>query len=193
MDQSLSMLERVSFLLQSYGTQDVYATMDDLAGKLSVPDASKVYNAVWRLASQNPPKVEILKENVDGGARQKVVGVRLLKLEDPEEILERAAERALAHPATEKARSPLTMDELPAFTEYLRKRAAVEKAKELLADAGVDTSGIAFTSAPLGEDCIKLWDHMLRMQNDISNLSAENEVLRRKLSQYENSHRREPA
>lgn len=157
-ERRLSNKERVIRALQEWGTNEIYASLSDIAaktGRVGVPslDEKQVYFAIYALAKDDN-FLEILTENIRDTQRKQFAGVKLLRAERPEKATERAAERVRVHKSEVTAGK--VRDRFPAILAYASKKLAIEKARQTLVDAGLSPDAVTFSPDSLGEEGIAI-------------------------------------
>lgn len=173
LDSNLKIKDRVSIAIQSYGSSEPRFSVDDLIGKTRL-SGTQIYSALHSLEDNG--EIEIVTERISKGAGKRITGVKLKKLPSIEAINEAA--RVKASPMIEKIvvkrRTPLPPLDTPLLEAYQKKKVAVDTARDLLAEAGVD-SVIEFATEPVAEESIALL-HALSLER------AETENMMERLS-----------
>jgi hypothetical protein len=181
---NLSLRERVSIALQSYGTQEIRCSIDDLVGKTGITKGQSIYQVLYRMERQG--RLEILTENIPGTNRQKFAGVFLKKLEDAADILERVPERINGSKNKVVRREEIRVKEVvPTLLSYMEKKIVIENIRKQLVDAQLDPDQIHFDTDQYAEEGILLLNEWVsinkayaQMLVEIETLRRENEVLR---------------
>lgn len=155
------MQDVVRRVLLSYGKKDIYATVDEIAGKsgLLYPQANQT---LYRL--RNLGQLEFIKE--DDNPRSPVIGFSLIKMPSSDTAHERTVAET---PVVPKIKStPVHL------LEYMNRKLAVERARKELLAAKVDPENVLFEPDPLGEEAIQLFaeltetkQSMVMIENDL--------------------------
>jgi DNA-binding MarR family transcriptional regulator len=177
-DLNLNVQDRVRVHLEGYGSRNIPLTIDEIAADLGMPRSS-VYQAIHRMEQNN--EIELDKEVLPNG-RDKIKGIKLIKLQPSGRTYRRAAERSgrvtRIRPLT-PMRLPTGIEAetnedgipaLPAITDYLQKKLAVEEMKERALAAGLDPSVIQFEPVPLAEEAmllLKLYTETLKERDEL--------------------------
>ncbi len=153
---NLTLQDRIRLHLNSFGLREVPVTIQEIANQLDKPEAS-VYQAINIMRQRN--ELEVIKEPLDNG-REKIVGIKINKLEPSGRTYKRAAERSGRVQRIQPIIDNLVPTEesisLTTLTAYLEKKLAVEDMKTRALAAGLDESVITFTPDPMGEEGIAL-------------------------------------
>lgn len=147
--QHLSYRDRIRLVLDEYGEKEVYLTTEQIASKVGL-SVLTTYQAMYGL--ERAGEIELLRES--SGDKDKIIGVKLIKLEVPEVIHERTVDKAIL--STESRFQSKMLGKLPALVTYLQQKLAVEEAREALLKGGLSTDAIQFEENPLGEEAIFL-------------------------------------
>jgi hypothetical protein len=193
----LTVQDQLRLHLEEYGQKEIPVTIEQLSTRLGLPKNS-VYQALHRLRQYG----EISIEKDTAGDKERITGVKLIKLQPSNRTYKRAAARSgkiiRFNPSQIPSENRKVVDGVPvleATTAYLNKKLAVERMREQAQTAGLDPTVIQFTPEPIAEEAIMLFKlyHELKTAYDELNqnyklqgfdLQAEkrnNEVLKRKL------------
>lgn len=168
------MQDRVRDILLSYHTREVKITVDDLVGRTGF-DHSQVYQTLYRLQQAN--ELTIIKD--DDGQRPRIIGVRLNKITEPSEVHHRVVSREITDKTTKK---------FPATLAYIKRRLAVERAKEEVLKANLRPDDvISFTPDPLGEEAILLFHELIESTSRNKIIEQDLIAERRNAEFYKNS------
>lgn len=153
LDASLTLQERVRIVLNSYHDREPRFTSEEIAKKIN-SDAVSVYQALWRL--QKAGEIELIKQPIGTYGKEKVAGAKLIRVEPTGKTYYRAAKRASTKYINNNGQHKEMASNMPELSKYLRKKTAIEEAKQNLAKAGLDPSIIQFETEPLGEEAIAI-------------------------------------
>lgn len=162
-DESIPVTERVFLALQSYGAREIYQSVDDIAAKAHLRPI-QVYQALYRMA--HGKKVEILKETK--GGRDHIVGVKLNVGVDPVETITNGAAKAKESKQLARKYQPKVSTSIEHLSAYMSKKLAVEQARKILMDAGIDIESKledAFQQDDLGEEAIAIYKELVDTKN----------------------------
>lgn len=200
-DDTLTVQDKIRLALNEFGAKYIPITIDEFATQLHLPYNS-VYQALHRLRGYG--EIDFDKSEAEGD-RDKIIGIKVIKLEPSNRTYRRAASRRSGRPQTIRPalRSVNTVDTvdgipvLPKVTEYLTQKLTIEEMKQRAKEAGLEPSVIAFEPDALGEESVtllKLYTDLLtrhnalveehRMQGfDLEAEKRNNEALKRKIRQ----------
>ena len=182
-ERGMTIKERVMRALQSYGTQEVYASLSDIAaktGRVGAPslEPKQVYIAVWGLAQEG--KLDIMTEGIKNTQRKQFSGVKLRKAENVEKPIEKSAEK-VRNGKAEKA-AERVQERFPLIFTYTQQKVAVQRAKEILESVHLPSDQIQFEDDPLAEEAVAiLHDYVETLREKIeleTQLAAANSELR---------------
>lgn len=167
------MQDRIRQALLSYGTKEIYCTIDDLIGKTGLQHP-QVYQALYRL--QNLNELKIIKE--DDSPRSPIIGVKLLRMAPEVQVKERITSRSIEIESEKKSR--LIESNVPHVLGYIEKKIAVEKAREAVSTAHLDPEEVVvFTPDPLGEEALILLQELTDTKKKLVQSSYDLEAARR--------------
>lgn len=183
LDDSLTVQDRLRLFLEFFGQKHISITIDEIARQLGLPTNS-VYQAVHRLRGYG--ELDIEKEPMGESGRDKIVGIKLIKLQPSGRTYKRAAERSgkihrIRPDVVLPQDSPVETGEVPSLPnliKYLEKKLAVEDMKTRAIAAGLDESIIQFEDNPLAEEGIILLKLYTDLSNKFDGLKTENMQLR---------------
>lgn len=159
-DKTLTVRDKLLIALQAWAmerdTNEIYQTIPDLAAKAGVnPSTASV--EVWRMTEEKV--IETIKERSEKNGRQKVVGFILRKAANPAKIVASGAEKAKAADSrpVKKLMTPRILPHLVHVKKYMEQKEAVEKARQILTDAGLGGDTITFTlENPYAEEAVQI-------------------------------------
>lgn len=179
-NNNLSQIERVTIALQSFGTQEVSFTVDDLAAMCGM-EASATYQVLYRLQSQK--KIEIVTIPIGDTGRRKVAGAKLLRLESATDILNRVPKRVERNgtdnlPKVKKEREGVR-GSIPLVVQYMEQKIAVDRVQEQLQSVGLNT--YEFEVNPYAEEGVYLLNEWIKLHKEYLSQSALVETLQREI------------
>lgn len=186
LDEGISIIDRVRLSLQSYGTREIHASVDDLASRAGLTP-SQFYQAVYRLKDE----YEVLKEKNHETGREKIIGIKINKGIDPIKTIQNGAEKAKTESSMKKKMSaPKVASSLTHLQSYMDKRIVMEKARQSLLDAGFDEETVndrfegMFTPDPIGEEAIAIYSELTETKATLAQVQIDLEACRR-ISKFE--------
>lgn len=169
-DTNLTLQDRIRLFLDSAGSREVGITISELADQLQRAEAS-VYQAVNILRQRN--EIDVIKEPLDNG-REKIVGIKINKLEPSGRTYRRAAERSgrveRIKPVLDALVPSKEILNLPSTVAYMEKKLAVEDMKARAIQAGIDESVVAFEPDPQAEEAVlllKAWSDLKQTYEEL--------------------------
>lgn len=186
-EKNMSNKERVMRALQSWGTNEVYANLSDIAAKTgSVQGApsiteKQVYFSIYALSQEG--KLEIMTEHIGDSQRKQFAGVKLVKAEKPESMTERAAEKVKVNRTDRSAEK--VRERYPQILAYAEKKLVVERARKMLMDAGLPQDSVHFNPDPMAEEGISILgelvealQHKIQLEADLSAAKSDIKFLK---------------
>jgi hypothetical protein len=170
LDNSPSLQDQVRKLVLSNYANERETTLDELKNKLGLSH-SQVMQTLYRLQRAN--EVNIIKEEGENG-HNRVIGVRPIRMEKESAIEDRIQESAANKNAYKEKKINIGLNKIPNTIKYANAKLAIEEARKLLLEKGVDAK-IEFDLDPIGEESIYLLG-LLEQKID------DNEVLKQQLS-----------
>jgi hypothetical protein len=170
-DTSLTLQDRVRFYLESYGSREIPITIEQLSKDLERPEAS-VYQVINSLRKNN--EIELEKEII-GNGREKIVGVKLIRLQPSGRTYRRSVERSgpvvRVMPSLDSVSVKDTAN-LDGLIGYLEKKLALEDMKKRALEAGLDESVITFEPDEIAEEGILLLKLYTELKQEHQELQA---------------------
>jgi hypothetical protein len=173
-DRSLSLRDKIRLALEEYGDRDVPYSVDEIADKVGQANAV-VYQALYGMARAG--EIDFIKETVDG--KQRIVGIRLNKSPSSSDIYARTAEKVTSK---EVRRQAAFMGKLVNLSEYIRQKAAIEEARELLRRSDLDPNQVLFEENPIAEEAIWLAENLQSALSELTSLRFDLEAAQRDVS-----------
>lgn len=179
-DTSLGITERVLIAIQSYGLMEPHFSLDELAAKTGL-SRSQIYSAMYRMSN----KLEVLTEQIPGTGNRKIFGARL---KEAPPVVKRPAVIPLA-----RATTVFRLD-VPETRAYIARVSAVEEARKILREAGIDTEDvIRFEANPLGSEAAQMLTMIMDTRRENNRLTRLLEEVQRELdslrpAQEQNDH-----
>lgn len=160
------------------GSSEVYITMDDLGGRLGI-SGSTAYQAVYRLWKKG--YLETIKETRNG-LPPHVAGVKLFKAANEITITEIAVTKA----KEKTERMAKGIGKFETIETYMNKREAIEQAKKLLVDAGLEEAIIVkFEADPIGEEALVILKELVDTRKELLDAKIDLMAAQRKIEMYE--------
>lgn len=162
-DDYLNIEDQIRLILNneigSTGKNYVATTIGDLASKLK-EDRAPVYQALSRLKTKG--EIEFDKEDEDN--RNRIVGIKVIKLAPSGRTYIRAAERGKADVARAIESGPDLTENTGALVEYIRQKTAILRMREQAVASGLNPDDtVKFEPIPLAEEAI----FILQQYNDL--------------------------
>lgn len=158
-DRNLTLQDRVRLYLNSFGEREIDVTIEKIADDLKSPQPS-VYQVINILRQRN--ELELKKAPQPSGP-DKIVGIKINKLEPSGRTYKRAAERSGRIKRIKPVIDSLvpSKDEifLPKTVEYMKKRLAVEDIRARALSAGLNESVVSFEQDDQAEEAMLLLKH----------------------------------
>lgn len=182
LDSALTVKEKLLIALQTWatqrGTNEIYQTIDDLAAfaKVHRPTAQ---TTLYIMAQNN--EIEILKSDRIGSAAPKIIGFKLKKAASPQKIVAKSVEQVKhdeTKPTVKKLMSPKILPHLIHVRKYMDQKMAVDQARKILVDAGVDAS-VSFETDPLAEEAVQILEELVVVTRLLGECKIEQEAARR--------------
>src|ERR1035437_6223116 len=156
-NSNLTVQDQVRLFLGQFGQKNISTTIEEIAQHMEQPRTS-VYQAIHRLEEKG--EIDLEKELLENG-REKIIGIKLIKLEQSGRTYQRAADRSgrITRIKPTDLNSVITGIEptFPALLAYMHKRLAVENIREQAINAGMDAdSVIQFTHDDISEEALVL-------------------------------------
>jgi hypothetical protein len=163
--------------IEKTGSNYIPVTISDLADELH-ESRMPVYQALYRIKGNNEIELD-QDENPDN--RNKIRGIKVLKLEPSNRTYRRAAERGKV--AVAKQVNNLSVDDvvasMPNLLDYLNQRLTIEKMREAAKASNLDPDNVVqFEQNPLAEEGLLLLQKL-------TSLSKEHEELKVRFRQQE--------
>jgi hypothetical protein len=180
-NSNLSNRERVSLALQTYGTQTIRCTIDDLVGKTGLTPM-QVYQSLYGMQSSG--RLEILTEDRPNSNRKRIVGVVLKRIEAASTILERVPHRVSESNGTKRVtkKSDIRIkDSIPMLVAYMDAKIVVDKCREQLAEAGLNPDQLHFDANPFAEEGIMILQEWIDINKTNAELLIKLETLQREV------------
>jgi hypothetical protein len=182
LDRSISLRDQIRLTLEEYGDRDIPYAVEDIAEKIGQANAV-VYQALYGMARTG--EIELLKES-DGTTRSRIVGIRLNKLASSSDILAKSAEKA----ASKEIKKQVTfMSRLVNLSEYIRRKSAIEEARELLRKNDLDPNQVLFDEDPIGEEAIWLAENLQSAISELTSLRYDLEAAQRDVAYLKEKHK----
>lgn len=178
-DERMSILDRVRVGLQAYGTQEIHFDLDDFAASIRL-SRSSVYQALHRIDGK---ELELLKEPFHGSdKREKISGVRLLKMQAATDILEQAAQRPapVIRPTVMRTSNGMNTH-IPNLMTYIKKKSMLDKIKNDLIELGYDPNSALNLPIEndLAEEGVYVYEKWQQTQALVNELQQQIELLNR--------------
>ena len=176
-DSNLTLQDRVRLFLNDQGEREVKITIGELAEQLDKPEPS-VYQVINILRQRG--EIELEKESLENG-REKIVGLKINKLEPSGRTYKRAAERSSGR--IERIKPQLdslvpSQEELflPVTVEYLKKKLVIEDMKSRAISAGLSETVVTFDPDPQAEEAILLLKALTDLKTAHEQLKEEHQM-----------------
>lgn len=172
-DRNLTLQDRVRLYLNSFGEREIDVTIEKMAKDLQSPQPS-VYQVINILRQRN--ELDVKKEPQPTGP-DKIVGIKINKLEPSGRTYKRAAQRSGGVHRIKPAIDSLvpSKDEifLPKTVEYMKKRLAVEDIRARALSAGLHESVVSFEQDDQAEEAMLLLKHFTDLKKAYEELTEK--------------------
>jgi hypothetical protein len=166
--------DKLRLFLGQFGSKEVPITIDEISSALSL-SYPQVYQGIKRL--QDRGEIDLEKETLPNRA-EKIVGIKLIRLEPSSRTYRRAADHAKITLITNKTLPNIEADpSFPLITSYLNKKVAIEELRELALNSGLDSNTIQFEPNEIAEEALALLKMMGTLREQVDKLAKEKQML----------------